>query len=287
MTDGDDPTPPVPDPPVSDPPVSDQPALDNLPGQSAIVELLRVQDAVPGRSGLARLFGLSPLSAESRTWYEAAVSEIEVGDALAQLDDDWVVLHALPVGAGTTDIDHVVIGPGGVFIINTKNHPGQTVWASQRAFLVSGIRYPYIRNMEYEMGRVERLLGSASGIAVEAIGILAVVAARSITVRDKHRDVTVLPASTIVQWLVERPVVLSAEQVSAIGDAAERATTWHQDGEPIGDKDELRERFQALRAEVRGAWRLQFAWATLTTIIGAGGFVFVTYSILLRAIGLP
>ena len=279
MTDGEDPTPPL----------SDPPALfdDNLPGQSAIVELLRVQASVPRRSRLARLFGLSPLSAESRTWYEAAVSEIEVGDALARLGDDWVVLHALPVGAGTTDIDHVAIGPGGVFIINTKNHPGQTVWASQRAFLVSGIRYPYIRNMEYEMGRVERLLGSASGISVEVMGILAVVAAKSITVREKHRDVTVLPASAIVQWLLGRSVVLDAAQVSAIGDAAQRATTWHQDGEPIGDKDELRERFRVLRAEVRGAWRLQFAWATVTTILGAGGFVVVTYSILLNALGSP
>jgi hypothetical protein len=258
---------------------------DNLPGQSAIIELLRVQATVPPRSPLARAFGLSPLSAESRSWYEAAVSEIEVGGALARLDDDWVVLHALPVGAGTTDIDHVVIGPGGVFIINTKNHPGQTVWASQRAFLVSGIRHPYIRNMEYEMGRVERLLSSASGVPVEVSGILAIVAAKSVTVREKHRDVTVLSTAAIVQWLLDRPIVLDAARVAAIGGSAELATTWHEEGERVADKDHLRERFAVLRAQVRGAWRLQVAWAAATTIVGAGGFVLVTYSILLNAVG--
>lgn len=258
---------------------------ENLPGQSAIIELLRVQSAVPPRSGIARLFGLSPLSAESRPWYEAAVSEIEVGDALAHLGDDWVVLHALPVGTGTTDIDHVVIGPGGVFIINTKNHPGQTVWASQRAFLVSGIRHPYIRNMEYEMGRVERLLSSAAGISVEVSGILAIVAAKSITVREKHRDVTVLSTASIVQWLLDRRVVLSAVEVAAIGDSAELAATWQHDGEPVSDRDSLRERFAELRAEVRSAWRLQVVWASVTTVVGAGGFVVVTYSILLNALG--
>jgi hypothetical protein len=258
---------------------------DNLPGQSAIIELLRVQQTVPVRSGFARLFGLSPLSAESRPWYEAAVSEIEVGDALARLGDDWVVLHALPVDSGSTDIDHVVIGPGGVFIVNTKNHPGQTVWASQRAFLVSGIRHPYIRNMEYEMGRVERLLSSASGIAVEVSGILAVVAAKSITVREKHRDVTVLSTASLVQWLLDRPVVLSRVEIASIGDSAELAATWHHDGEPVGDKEALRAAFVTLRSQVRAAWRLQVIWATATTIVGAGGFVLVTYSILLSALG--
>jgi len=258
---------------------------ENLPGQSAIIELLRVQSAVPPRSAIARLFGLSPLSAESRPWYEAAVSEIEVGDALARLGDDWVVLHAVPVGTGTTDIDHVVIGPGGVFIINTKNHPGQTVWASQRAFLVSGIRHPYIRNMEYEMGRVERLLSSAAGISVEVSGILAIVAAKSITVREKHRDVTVLSTASIVQWLLDRRVVLSAVEVAAIGDSAELAATWQHDGEPVSDRDSLRERFAELRAEARSAWRLQVMWASVTTVVGAGGFVVVTYSILLNALG--
>jgi hypothetical protein len=259
--------------------------LDNLPGQSAIIELLRVQSLVPERSRLSRLFGISPLSIDSRPWYDAAVSEIEVGDALARLGDGWVVLHALPVGSGTTDIDHVVIGPGGVFIINTKSHPGQAVWASQRAFLVSGVRHPYIRNMEYEMGRVERLLGSASGIPVEVAGILAVVAAKSITVREKHRDVTVLSTSSLVQWLLARPVVLGQVEVAAIGSAAQLATTWQPDIEPIDDKDSLRASFATLRSDVRRAWRLQVAWATAMTIVGAGGFVVVTYSILLNALG--
>ena len=291
------------DRPAHDRPADDRPARDlparpdrdnsahdrlvdgNLPGQSAIIELLRVQSDAPPRSAAARLFGLSPLTAESKSWYDAAVSEIEVGDVLARLGDDWVVLHALPVGTGTTDIDHVVIGPGGVYIINTKNHPGQTVWASQRAFLVSGVRHPYIRNLEFEMGRVERLLGSAAGMSVEVAGILVIVAAKSITVSEKHRDVTVLSTSALVQWLLDRPVVLSAVEIAAIGGSAELATTWHHDADPVGDRDQLRARFALLRRQVRGAWRRQVVWATAMTVVGAGGFVVVTYSILLNALG--
>jgi hypothetical protein len=265
---------------------------DNVPGQNAIREFLHLQSTVPCRSLLARIFGVSPLVPETRTWYHAATSEIAVGEELGRLDPEWLVLHALPVAAGS-DIDHLVIGPGGVFILNTKSHPGQTIWASQRSFLVSGMRHPYIRNMEYEMGRAERLLTIAAQTPVEVAGVLVVVAARSITVRDKHRDVTVLPSSAVLQWILARPRVLTPGDVARIGAATKRDSTWyarsstngvdHATGD-AGDKHDLLARFAAHRAEVRRAWRLQVTWATGTAIAGATGFILVTYSILVSAL---
>jgi hypothetical protein len=273
---------------------------ENSPGQWAIVELFRAQDGASERSRFARLFGMSPLTTESKPWYDAAVSEIAVGTELARLSDDWVVLHALPLGTGAT-IDHLVAGPGGVFIVNTRHHPGQTVWASQRAFLVAGIRHPYIRNMEYEMGRAERLLSAAVArhghpVPVEVAGILAVVAAKNITVREKHRDVTVLPTPAVVTWLTNREPVLSPADVVEIGRAAQLWSTWNPEGlvdvtggialpqTVAADRESLAGRFLALRAEVRSAWRLQVLWATVTTLVGAGGFVLITYSILVNAL---
>jgi hypothetical protein len=263
---------------------------DNIPGQGAIVEFLRLQSTVAGRSVLARVFGVSPLVPETRTWYEAATSEITVGDELARLAPEWLVLHALPVAAGS-DIDHLVIGPGGVFILNTKSHPGQTIWASQRSFLVSGMRHPYIRNMEYEMGRAERMLTVAAQTPVEVAGVLVVVAARSITVRDKHRDVTVLPSSAVLQWILARPPVLTPGDVARIGAAAALDSTWYatsrgtEHAEAIpGDRHELLVRFAQYRAEVRRAWRRQVTWAAGTAVVGAAGFVLVTYSILVGAL---
>lgn len=266
------------------PPSAPEGLAANIPGQSAIIELLRLHEQSPERSRFGRIVGVSPLTDGSRQWYEAAVSEIEVGAALLALDDRWVVLHALPVGVEGSHIDHIAIGPGGVFIINTTNHSGQAVWTSQRAFLVSGIRHPYIRNMEYEMGRAERFLMSAAGISVEVSGILAVVAAKSITVRDKHRDVSVLSIAAIADWLGARPEVLSAGQVAVVARAAALESTWHRGDEPVGDRRKLLARFGAVRADVRRAWRLQVLWATATTVFGAGGFVLVTYSILVNAL---
>jgi hypothetical protein len=40
---------------------------------------------------------------------------------------EWTVLHSVPVGTGSTDIDHIAIGPAGVFTLNTKYSPHPSV----------------------------------------------------------------------------------------------------------------------------------------------------------------
>jgi len=259
---------------------------DNLPGQTAMAELLRQHDGKSPRSLLGRIFGSSPLTDDTRVLFNVALGEIEVADALGALASGWVVLHSLPVSSGGSDIDHLVIGPGGVFIIATLNHSKQTVWASQRTLMVGGIRYPDIRNMEYEMGRVERLLSTAANRAVEVSAVLAVVAPKSLTVRQKHRDVEVLAANTLADWLTMRRRVLSPDDVLEIAEAAERSTTWHQGDGPVIDTSDLRARFETLRLDVTRAWRLQLIWAGVISVVAASTFLGVSYVILLSALGL-
>ena len=257
----------------------------NLAGHVAIVELLRAQEQVPPRSLVARIFGMSPLSAETHAMYRGVVGEIEVGEALDRLGPEWGVLHALPVDVDSADIDHLVIGPAGVFIVMTKNHSGLNVWASQRTLMVAGIRYPHIRNMEYEMGRAERMLSTAAGSPVEVAGILAVVAPKSLVVRERHRDVAVLAASHIVPWLLRHKRSLSAAEVSHISTAAALASTWFQGQEQSGQPRWVRDCFEVLRSQVRSAWRVQIAWAAGISILGVGSFAAITYSILRSALG--
>lgn len=258
---------------------------ESVAAQAAIIELLQAQSAVPPRSRVARVFGMSPLSHETHALYRGVVGEIEVGEALDRLGPEWAVRHALPVEAGLSDIDHLVIGPAGVFIVATKNYSGLNVWASQRTLMVAGVRQPHIRTMEFEMGSAERILSAASGGAVEVSGILAVVAAKSLVVREKHRDVAVLSASHLVAWLQRHKRVLSPEQAAQIGEAASRAATWSSE-HTVDDRPQLvREQFEALRAEVGRAWRVQLTWAIGTTVVGVGSFAGITYAILMNAIG--
>ncbi len=195
------------------------------------------------------------------------------------------MLHALPVDVGSADIDHLVVGPAGVFIISTKNHSGLNVWASQRTFMVAGIRHPHILNMEYEMGRAERMLSSATGSPIEVAGILAIVAPKSLVVRDKHRDVAILTSSHIVPWLLRHRRVLTAAEVSHIRTAASLASTWFHTGAEQTKPLSVRAQFESLRADVRSAWRTQLTWAVGVSALGVGAFGVITYSILLNALG--
>lgn len=85
------------------------------------------------------------------------------------------VFHSLPANGTVGDADHVVVGPGGVFIMHTKHHPGSTIWVDGDTFLVNGTKHPYVRDARHESVRATRALTEQSGFAVPAVAIIAVV----------------------------------------------------------------------------------------------------------------
>ena len=89
---------------------------------------------------------------DERAWRVGADGEETIGAKLREqlTKGGWYVLHSIPVGKRGSDIDHVVIGPAGVFTINTKKHPGKKVWVSKNAILVNGHRTDYLRNSRFE-----------------------------------------------------------------------------------------------------------------------------------------
>lgn len=82
-----------------------------VPAHAEMTELLR--HVVPGRRPwTSRLLGAPPLTVEAAAWYVGALGEQQIGRVLAGLPSPWVVLHAVPVGKGDTDMDHIVLGSG-------------------------------------------------------------------------------------------------------------------------------------------------------------------------------
>jgi len=58
-------------------------------------------------------------------WEKGAAGERAVQEVLAQLPPEWTVFHDLHwPGRQRANIDHLVIGPGGVFVIDAKNWSG-------------------------------------------------------------------------------------------------------------------------------------------------------------------
>ncbi|WP_185740477.1 nuclease-related domain-containing protein [Homoserinimonas aerilata] len=248
------------------------------PAASAIEEFLRAQDAVPARSRWARFVGHSPLSEASRPRFWGALGELEVARALDELGAEWTLLYSVPESADGAGVDHVAIGPGGVFTIMTENTSGQSVWISGRTAIVSGHRQPFVRDVELGMGRAEALLSAATGSEVEVVGILALVDPETLAVRELPRDVVVLHSARLSRWLSRRPTVLDADSIQAMAQAAAGERHWRQHPPVIGEVAEQRVRFETLRRDVVRARLVRQLWLLTAALLVTGAIVAVGFA---------
>ncbi|MGH8981412.1 MAG: nuclease-related domain-containing protein [Acidimicrobiales bacterium] len=178
---------------------------------------------------LARLLGIRTAERDFRV---GAAGEVVVARRLKRLDAaHWHVLHAVRVGENSADIDHVVIGPAGVFTVNTKHHPGGRVWVGTHAVLVNGQKTDYLRSSRAEAARASRLLGAACGFPVTVRPVIAVIAAW-LDVRQEPPGVDLVAARDVDAWLRRQPATLGPEQAARIFEQSRRESTWRPGGGP-------------------------------------------------------
>jgi hypothetical protein len=252
-----------------------------LPAQAVIEELLRQHSTTPPRSGFGRFFGYSPLGADSISWYRGAQGEIVVGGILATLPPEWTAYHALPIGKKGSDIDHLVIGPGGIFTINTKHHKDKAVWVAGRTLMVSGQKQPHIRNADYEAKRVTKLLRERMPRLPSAQPVLALVGPKSLKIKAKPDQTTVLEAAQLKRWLLTHPPMLSAAELDELAAIIDDASTWPPALFP--PTDDARGQFDALDAEVRTAYVRRTRWRLLGAV-SIGAVIFLAGPPLISAV---
>lgn len=195
-------------------------------GTAAREQAVALRRAAPVRTVVARLLGVHT---DERAWRIGADGEVKVAAQLEKLvlkDPRWRVLHAVPVGERGSDIDHVVLGPGGVYTLNAKHHPGATLWVAGNTFLVNGKRRPHLRNSEHEAQRATRLLSAACAFEVEVTGVVVPVGADDLVIRAAPRHVHVVPRRQLRAWLLDRPEAQGAKELDQIWAAARRSRTW-------------------------------------------------------------
>jgi hypothetical protein len=65
-------------------------------------------------------------SPDASAWQRGAAGERRTARLLAPLErDGWVILHDLAVPGSRANLDHLAIGPGGVFMIDSKRYRGR------------------------------------------------------------------------------------------------------------------------------------------------------------------
>jgi Nuclease-related domain len=239
-------------------------------GYAAIQQCLELQSEVVPLTPIAHFFGASPLAQNARSWYLGALGEIVVAEKLERLGDGWRVINAVPVGAGGSDIDHVVIGPAGVFTLNTKAHASKKVWAAGHALRINGFRQDYIRNSEHEAARASKLLTSAVGRPIVVTPLIVMVGISELNYGVKRPVVDVVTSRGIVRNLKRRRSVLTPAEVDEVAGVAGRRGTWHRDAVVLDDTQRHVQRFERLRHEVDAAAHRRKAWSVLGQLAIAG-----------------
>ncbi|MDX3067824.1 nuclease-related domain-containing protein [Streptomyces scabiei] len=184
----------------------------------------KIQELQP--NPLLRLIGRWAPGSEIRSWADGLTGECVTGKRLARLNGrGWFTLHAVQWPSGA-DIDHLAIGPAGVFSINSKRHRGKTVWYGDSAITINGASTRHVAISQSEARRVSRALSRRCGAEVPVRPVISVVHAAKLTVKNANPPVLVLAVDELDRVLSGLSPALSAEQVAHIYRVARESRTW-------------------------------------------------------------
>ncbi|MGE9809050.1 nuclease-related domain-containing protein [Janibacter sp. G1551] len=171
--------------------------------------------AVGGGSADRRAEALAAAGDETAgAWAAGAEGERRVAAALATLPEAWTVLHdrLLAPGRSPVNLDHVVVGPGGVFLIDAKNWKGSiTAWEGNLYQHTGNQAARRTESKHAEVAKVHgmaRYLAAEAGLAVTPVICLAGPHEADFGQPQDIRGVVVIGASRVSAWLRSLPVCL-------------------------------------------------------------------------------
>jgi Nuclease-related domain len=157
-------------------------------------------------------------SPDARAWRRGAAGERRTARLLGPLErHGWVVLHDLALPGSRANLDHLVIGPGGVFIVDSKQYRGR-LQLDGSGRLWHG-HYPLtstLRTVSFEADQAAQVLADAQVV----VPMVAVHGARVPWGKVVVDGVPVVPARRLPSMLCALPAVLGPDRVA---DLAARA----------------------------------------------------------------
>ncbi|WP_158616601.1 nuclease-related domain-containing protein [Corallococcus sp. CA054B] len=180
-------------------------------------------DESPFTTLVARVLGIP--TAE-QAWGRGADGEEHVGALLAKLvPHGWAVEHDVKIGRRGANVDHLVIGPPGVYLIETKLVSAD-VWVDGDVIKVGGFSKDYVDKLEADVLHVrEKLLAVTKRRRLWVQGLLVFVRP-TLKVVQQPQNVHVLADHELVPGLLDQEVRLEDAEVKQLVRAARQASTW-------------------------------------------------------------
>jgi nuclease-like protein len=158
-------------------------------------------------------------SPDAVAWRRGAAGERRTARLLDPLErQGWAALHDLAVPGSWANIDHLVIGPGGVFVIDSKQYRGR-LQLDPSGQLWHG-RYPLaptLRAVSFEADQAAQVLPDP-GVVV--LPVVAVHGAQVPWGKVVVEGVPVVAARRLPSMLRALPPLLGPERITAVADQA-------------------------------------------------------------------
>lgn len=207
-------------------------ALVQFVDRISVASLAAVDDPTPFRDAENGLTGPDDL-AENRpgdlvpgqgwTHVMGVEGELQTAGMLSTLHHrGFKCLHAIEL-SGAKDVDHLVIGPTGVFTINSKKTSYQADINDDGTVSIHGYRNDWLRDAARDARIVQRRLSEASGLDLVVEGLVCVWTGDH-PIGGFHQQV--VPGEEISDAIVERHPVLTAAAVDIIYGIARLPRTW-------------------------------------------------------------
>jgi hypothetical protein len=179
----------------------------------------RVSLVLGGLAATAAGWGLRfKPSPDAVAWRRGAAGERRTARLLGPLQrQGWAVLHDLAVPGSRANLDHLVIGPGGVLVIDSKQYRGRLrLDASGRLWHGRYPLAPTLRAVSFEADQAAQVLTDPDVVVVPVMAVHG-----SQVPWGKVVDgVPVVAGRRLPSMLRALPAVLGPERVAALADQA-------------------------------------------------------------------
>jgi hypothetical protein len=159
------------------------------------------------------------ISQDARNWQRGARGERRTARQLARLTrHGWVVLHDLAIPGSGANADHLAIGPGGTFLLDSKN------WRGRLTFTPDGTLW----HGSYPLTATLATIGWEASTLAEALAIPGLVIQPVMVIHGSAipwgqqylGGVAIVPAGLLVATLLALPPLLTGQQVGQLADRA-------------------------------------------------------------------
>lgn len=151
----------------------------------------------------------------STTWRLGAEGETWTGAEVAKLGAGWRTVHAIGIRWG--DVDHVVIGPPGVFALETKR--SSSPW--RRTDLQKGGRIDRAKDQAWDNARAVRSRLRAHNRHVEVTPIVVLWGRMAEGALGTEDSVAVVHGGDLRSWLRAQPALQTPVDVDDVADGLE------------------------------------------------------------------